>query len=82
MFNELVQTISQLFKCECQDVFFDLLSPELNIDGVIYFYRSVFEPVTSAIQGHFLPAEKALKQVACLGSLPEGPLDSVLRKTY
>jgi hypothetical protein len=49
MFNELVQTISQLYKCECQDVFFDLLAVELNLDGVVFFYKSVFEPIMSAI---------------------------------
>ena len=43
MQNELVSRVSELFKCECQDVFFDLLSPELNLDGVVFFYATVFQ---------------------------------------
>lgn len=83
MFNELVQSISSLYKCECQDVFFDLLSPELNLDGVVYFYRNVFEPTVDAIRQHFAPAMQSLTQAACLARLPDGgPLASVLRKTF
>jgi hypothetical protein len=38
MFTELVNTASEVYKCDCQDVFFDLLCPELNIEGVVFFY--------------------------------------------
>ena len=38
MFNELANVVSELYKCDCADVFFDLLCPELNLDGVVYFY--------------------------------------------
>lgn len=57
MFNELVHKVSELYKCECQDVFFDLLCPELNLDGVVFFYANIFPPIERAITKHFMPAE-------------------------
>ena len=81
MFNELTNMASELYKCDCQDVFFDLLCPELNLDGVVFFYQAVFPPVMKAIQNHFAPAEQVLRQVSCLKQL-DGPVESVLRKTY
>ena len=38
MFGELTNIVSEYYKCDCQDVFFDILSSELNLDGVVYFY--------------------------------------------
>ena len=38
MLNELQNIISEFYKCDCQDVFFDLLCPELNLDGVVYYF--------------------------------------------
>lgn len=49
MFNELVGKVQELYKCECQDVFFDLLSAELNLDGVVFFYQNVFPQVCRAV---------------------------------
>ena len=57
MFNELTNMVSELYKCDCQDVFFDLLCPELNLDGVVFYYQSTFPPVMHAIQKHFAPTE-------------------------
>ena len=62
-------------------MFFDLLCPELNLEGVVFFYQNAFPPIMLAIQKHFAPAEQVLHQVSCLPFL-EGPLESVLRKTY
>ena len=81
MFNELTNMTSELYKCDCQDVFFDLLCPELNLDGVVYFYQNIFQPLIAAIQKHFKPADLALIQVSCLNQI-ENPVESVLRKTY
>lgn len=61
MYNELTQRVSELFKCECQDVFFDLLSPELNLDGVIFFYANVYQPIFKVVQKHFAPVELAIQ---------------------
>ena len=49
MFNELTNMVSEIYKCDCQDVFFDLLCPELNLDGVVYFYQNMFAPIMKAI---------------------------------
>jgi len=42
MFNELTNTVGEFYKCDAQDVFFDILSQELNLEGVIYFYQNIF----------------------------------------
>ena len=31
------------------DVFFDLLSPELNLDGVVFFFANVYTSIFKAI---------------------------------
>ena len=85
MFNELVSSVSESYKCDCQDVFFDLLCPELNLDGVIFFYKTIFAQIFDAIHKHFEPVETVLKSVTAgsRGAFEEGgPLVSVLRKTY
>ena len=38
MLNELQNLVGDFYKIDCQDVFFDLLVPELNFDGIIYFF--------------------------------------------
>ena len=38
MMNELQANVSEFYKVDCQDVFFDVLSMELNLDGVVFFY--------------------------------------------
>lgn len=40
MYNELVNTVGDFYKCDSQDIFFDILSSELNLDGVVYFYQN------------------------------------------
>ena len=81
MFNELTNACSEMYKCDCQDVFFDLLCPELNLEGVVFFYQNIFSPIVDAIQKHFAPAEQVLLQVSCLPQL-DAPVESVLRKSY
>ena len=39
MQNEMQNLVSEFYKVECVDVFFELLSPELNLDGVVFFFR-------------------------------------------
>lgn len=38
MQNEMSNLVSEFFKCDCTDAFFDLLCPELNLEGVVFFY--------------------------------------------
>jgi len=81
MMNELSVIVSEFYKCDCQDMFFDYLCPELNLDGVVYFYQNVITTTVQAIERHFEPAEQALKKVSNLQSL-DGPIMNVLKKTY
>jgi len=81
MFNELQNLVSEFYKCDCQDVFFDLLCPELNLDGVVFFFQHTLPPVVEAIERHFSPVDAVLKKVGQLDST-EGPINNVLRKTY
>lgn len=41
MLNELQHIASEFYKVDCQDVFFDVLSLELNLEGVVFFYQNV-----------------------------------------
>lgn len=81
MMNELQNIVGELFKCDCQDVFFDLLCPELNLDGVVFFFQNAFTLVVETIEKHFAPVEGVLKKVTNMQTL-EGPVINVLRKTY
>jgi FtsZ-binding cell division protein ZapB len=81
MQNELQNIVSEFYKCDCQDVFFDLLCPELNLDGVVFFYQNTIPKVIEAIERYFLPVEAVLKKVSNMQQL-DGPVLNVLRKTY
>ena len=62
-------------------MFLDILCPELNLDGVVYFFQHTLTPVVKAIEGHFAPVEQVIKKVTHLQAL-EGPIVNVLRKLY
>lgn len=81
MLNELTNITSEFYKVDCQDVFFDLLCPELNLDGVAYFFQNSVPVVVEAIEKYFSPVEVVLKKVSNSSAL-EGPIVNVLRKTY
>merc|ERR1712167_135073 len=81
MFNELTNSVSEFYKCECQDIFFDVLSTELNIEGVVYFYQHTLGEVVSTIENHFLPVEIALLEASSSQKL-EVSISNVLRKKY
>ena len=81
MQNEMQSIVSEFYKCDCQDVFFDLLCPELNLDGVIYFFQTTIPLVVEAIEKHFQPVEIVLKKVSNMQQF-DGPIVNVLRKTY
>lgn len=54
MANELAARITQFYKCDCLDVFFDLLSTEeLTLKGVIYFYMQLFAVADQLVDQHF-----------------------------
>ncbi len=81
MLNEIQNKINEFFKCDCQDIFFDLLAPELNMDGIVFFYKTAFSKVLEILKTYFSPAENILKKTICIDEL-WGPIDNVLRKSY
>ena len=81
MFNELQNEISEFLKCDCQDAFFDLLCPELNHDGIVFFFRSSLPKIFLHIEQYFTPCESVLKNVICCDSI-DGPIVNVLKKSY
>lgn len=85
MQNELSNIVSEFYKCDCQDVFFDILSPELNLEGVVYFFQNTLPPLIETIEKYFQPVEHVLKKVCCQSGqaiTDGGPVANVLRKTY
>lgn len=77
----MASIVSEFYKCDCQDVFFDLLCPELNLDGVVFFFQNTIPLVVEAIEKHFQPVEIVLKKVSLMQQF-DGPIVNVLRKTY
>lgn len=68
-------------KYDCEDVFFDLLCPELNMKGIIYFFYTSYKRTKELIHHYFAHTEKCLKEISCQNSL-DGPVMNVLRKSY
>lgn len=81
MLNEIADITSQFYKCDCQDIFFEILGPELSMDGIVYFFRASFQRIFETIRNYFISAEDGLKNTAGLETL-EGPIMNVLRKSY
>ena len=78
--TELAAATEQFYKCDCQDFFFETLSPELTIEGVVYFFRTVFAGAQEQVNAYFAPVERELKRTCGLDSL-DGPIMNVLRKS-
>jgi hypothetical protein len=53
--NEMINEVSEYYKCDCQDAFFDLLCPELNLEGVVYFYKHIYGPIVKHLANYFEP---------------------------
>jgi len=81
MLNELISKIHEFYKCECEDIFFDLLCPELSMKGIIYFFKIAFQRLFEVVDRYFKPTEETLKLTGCFGDI-EGPLMNALRKSY
>lgn len=81
MLNELQNKISQYYKCECQDAFFDLLCPELNMDGLVFYFKESFLKIQEMINSYFLPLEGVLKKTLVIEDIWSS-IDNVLRKSY
>ena len=81
MLNELISNVAEFYKCECEDIFFDLLCPELSMKGITFFFKTSFQRLLNIIDGYFRPSEELLKRTGCMKDL-EGPLMNALRKSY
>lgn len=81
MLNELQNKLSEYFKCECQDVFFDLLCPELNMEGLVFYFKESFTKIQELINLYFDPLETLLKRTICIEDMWSS-IDNVLRKSY
>jgi|TARA_B110000285_G_C14977279_1_gene539581 DNA/RNA endonuclease G (NUC1) len=62
-------------------VFFDVLSSELNLEGVVYFFSNSLPQIVQAIEKHFWPVENALREASATQKL-EISIGNVLRKKY
>jgi len=70
MTNELTAKISEFYKYDCLDKFFDLLGPEeLTIKGIIYFYHQSFHFAITLVDEYLEPAFQSVKNVGCLDTL-------------
>ena len=81
MLTELHNKINDYIKLSCQDIFFDLLQPNINMKGVVEFFRIIFINLSDLIENFFNPIEKAINNALFIENLYE-PIDNVLRKSY
>ena len=81
MWNEIGHMTEQFYKCDCQDLFFDILSIDLSMDGVIYFFRFAFSEAKEVMSRYFAPLEDQIKTVSCMTDI-QGPIMNVLRKSF
>ena len=81
MLTELHNKISDYIKLSCEDIFFDLLQPNLNMKGVVEFFKIIFKNLSDIIEKFFNPIEKAINNALFIENIYE-PIDNVLRKSY
>ena len=81
MLTELQIKINDYIKLLCQDIFFDILQPNLNLEGVIFFFKNIFIKISEITFNYFSPIENIIKQTLFIDFLYE-PIDNVLRKAY
>ena len=81
MLTELHNKISDYIKLSCEDIFFDLLQPNLNMKGVVEFFKIIFLNLYDTVENFFIPIEKAINNALFVEQIYE-PIDNVLRKSY
>ena len=62
-------------------IIFDLLQPNLNMKGVVEFFRTIFLKVSDVVEKYFSPIEKTINNALFIDQIYE-PIDNVLRKSY
>ena len=53
MLTELKIKINDYIKLLCQDIFFDILQPNLNLGGVIFFFKTIFIKISEITSNYF-----------------------------
>ena len=81
MLTELHNKINDFIKLSCEDIFFDLLQPNLNMKGVVEFFKIIFLDLYEYVDNFFSPIEKAINSTLFIDQIYE-PIDNVLRKSY
>ena len=81
MLTELQIKINDYIKLICQDIFFDLLQPNLNLEELIFFYKIIFNNISNITIDYFSPIENIIKDTLFIDILWE-PIDNVLKKAY
>ena len=61
MLTELQIKINDYIKLLCQDIFFDVLQPNLNLEGVIFFFKNIFIKISEITFNYFSPIENIIK---------------------
>lgn len=81
MYNELQVMLSDFMKCTCEDIFFDYLSPELSMEGVVYFFKESLYNVHTIVTSYFAPVYEDLCKAMCIEKM-EGPFNNILKKSF
>ena len=79
--NEINNTVTDFLKGDCTDIFFDVLSLELNIEGVGYFYQSIFSQLVELTEKYFQPAFTGVMHTAKVERLDK-PVVNVMKKLF
>mmetsp|Transcript_19640 Transcript_19640/g.36183 ORF Transcript_19640/g.36183 Transcript_19640/m.36183 type:complete len:291 (-) Transcript_19640:7273-8145(-) len=79
--TELINSIDAFYKCDCLDLFFEILAPELPLTEVLLFYKEAFSTLTNSVDIYFQPVEAAITQVSATASVDKCVMN-VLRKSY
>lgn len=82
MITELQLKINDYIKITCQDIFFDLLQPELDFKRLLKFFYNILSKFNDIISQYFYPLESRIKSIVVLDGNLFNPIDNVLRKTY
>jgi hypothetical protein len=79
--TELVNSTDAFYKCDCLDLFFEVLSPELPLTEVLEFFKEAFVTVAHMVAAYFQPVEAAVTAVSAVSVLDKS-VTNVLRKSY
>ncbi len=82
MITEVQRKINDYIKITCQDIFFDVLQQDFNIQGLVKFYQTILHELNVKVYEYFTPLERQIQKNAVVDATLFEPIDIVLRKTY